>query len=236
MDEHLRTARADLARLVERGRAGELSALPALHRADRHAHADYRPAAVLLAFTPTTASPARFPAVDLFLVQRSPLLRHHPGQIALPGGRTDPGDDGPVGTALREAHEEIGLAPERVEVIGALPQVAVPVSRFLVTPVVGWAADAHGLETVEEGEVLHTLRVSVADLLAPEARATVTMHHFGTAGFAVDGGWVWGFTGNLLSAAFDELGWTRPWDAGRTYRMSVAEARGDDLPPATAEG
>ncbi|WP_454083535.1 NUDIX hydrolase [Georgenia sp. Marseille-Q6866] len=236
MDRHLAQARSDLERLVARGAAGELGQPQEMHRVDAVARAEYRPAAVLLLFTPTLARPDVFPGLDLYLVQRSPLLRHHPGQIALPGGRADDGDSGPAATALRETHEEIGLAPERVEVIGTLPQVAVPISRFLVTPVVGWSADPGGLEDVEVGEVLHTLRLPVSDLLDPAGRSTVTIHGHGSAGFAVQGGWVWGFTGNLLDGVFDELGWTRPWDRSREYAMSMAEARGDTLPPATPEG
>ncbi|WP_413450225.1 CoA pyrophosphatase [Georgenia phoenicis] len=236
MDRDLAQARSDLQRLVARAADGELGQPPEVHRVDARARAEYRPAAVLLLFTPTLVRPGLFPALDLFLVQRSPLLRHHPGQIALPGGRADPGDAGPAGTALREAHEEIGLPPERVEVIGTLPEVAVPISRFLVTPVVGWAADPGDLARVEVGEVLHTLRLPVSELLDPSGRSTVTIHGHGSAGFAVTGGWVWGFTGNLLDGVFDELGWTRPWDRGREYAMSMAEARGDTLPPPTPEG
>ncbi len=230
------SARGDLERLVTRAGRGELGELPDVHRVDARAQSDFRDAAVLVLLTPTAAASAGPPAADLFLVQRSPLLRQHPGQIALPGGRRDPQDRDIVATALRETHEEIGLAPGRVEVIGTLPRVAVPVSRFIVTPVVGWAADADALGEVEEGEVLHTLRLPVSGLLDPASRATVTIQGFGSAGFAVQGGWVWGFTGNLLDHLFDELGWTRPWDRARTYEMSFAEARGATLPPPTPEG
>jgi len=230
------TARADLERLVERAAAGGLGPPAEVHRFDPRTQGDYRPAAVLLLLTPTSAPGSGFPGLDLFLVQRSPLLRHHPGQIALPGGRADAQDAGPAQTALRETHEEIGLAADRVEVLGLLPPVAVPISRFVVTPVVGWCADAAGQDDVEPGEVLHTLRLPVGSLLDPACRATVTIHGHGSAGFAVSGGWVWGFTGNLLDGVFDELGWTRPWDRERRYPMSLAEARGDTLPPLTAEG
>src|SRR5699024_9172617 len=108
-------------------------------RHDPAEHAGYRRAAVLLLMTPSPE--AGGPGVDLFLVQRSPLLRHHPGQIALPGGRQDPADRDITDTALRETHEEIGLPAGRVEVIGVLPRVAVPISRYTVTPVLGWCAE-----------------------------------------------------------------------------------------------
>src|SRR5690606_32392052 len=86
VDRHQAAARSDLERLVARARAGELGPAPEAHRYDPAAHGDFRPAAVLLLFTPTTVPAAGFPGLDLFLVQRSPLLRAHPGQIALPGG------------------------------------------------------------------------------------------------------------------------------------------------------
>ena len=63
-------------------------------------------------------------------------MRKHPGQISFPGGRIDPGDDGPVAAALREAEEEIGLPPAAVEVIGIADRYRT-VTGFEVTPVVG---------------------------------------------------------------------------------------------------
>ncbi|MEE6280790.1 NUDIX hydrolase [Georgenia sunbinii] len=230
----LEPVRTALRGLAHRAALGQLPPVATIHRLDPTTVAGYRSAAVLLLFTPSTVPGD--PGVDLFLVQRSPLLRHHPGQIALPGGRVDPTDAGIEAAALRETHEEIGLPPERVEVLGRLPEMAVPVSSFVVTPVLGWAWDAAGLEDVDAGEVLHTLRLPVSSLLDPASRATVTIHDHGSAGFAAQGGWVWGFTGNLLDHTFDLLGWTLPWDRERTYEMSMAEAVGATLPPATAEG
>lgn len=208
--------------------------MPDVHRPDPVTQRDYRAAAVLILLTPSTAPAGEGPGTDLFLVQRSPLLRHHPGQIALPGGRQDPEDRDLVHTALRETHEEIGLPPERVEVLGTLPPLAVPVSRYAVTPVVAWSEHAEDREHVPAEEVLHTLRVPVSALLDSTNRATVELRGFPSAGFLVPGGWVWGFTGNLLDHFFDGLGWTLPWDRGRVHRLSMAEARGG--PATTAEG
>lgn len=72
----------------------------------------------------------------LLLTQRSSLLRHHPGQISFPGGAVDKTDCSIDATALREAHEEIGLNPKSVKIVGRLSALD-SVSGFQVTPVVG---------------------------------------------------------------------------------------------------
>jgi 8-oxo-dGTP pyrophosphatase MutT (NUDIX family) len=87
------------------------------------------PAAVLVAVVER-----RHPTVILTL--RPETMRRHPGQISFPGGRIDPGDDGPVAAALREAEEEIGLPPFEVDVIG-VADIYRTVTGFEVTPVVG---------------------------------------------------------------------------------------------------
>lgn len=71
----------------------------------------------------------------LFLTKRAATMRHHPGQIALPGGKVDPCDPDVTAAALREAHEEIGLHTDQVEVIGTLP-VHHTVTRFRITPLI----------------------------------------------------------------------------------------------------
>lgn len=72
----------------------------------------------------------------ILLTLRTQSLRSHAGQVALPGGTCDPGDCDPIATALRESHEEIGLTPSAVNVIGQLSPVILP-SGYRVTPVVG---------------------------------------------------------------------------------------------------
>src|SRR5262249_14577860 len=91
---------------------------------------DVKPAAVLV---PILAHPE---ALTLLLTKRAAHLKFHPGQVSFPGGRVDAGDSGPEETALREAREEIGLARERVELIGRLPNYLTG-TNYRITPVVG---------------------------------------------------------------------------------------------------
>ncbi len=89
-----------------------------------------RPAAVLIAIQETAEGP------QVILTQRASSLKHHAGQIAFPGGKRDEGDASLENTALREADEEIGLAPDNVQILGRLPAHET-VTGFTVTPVLG---------------------------------------------------------------------------------------------------
>ncbi len=211
--------RASLHDLGARTAAGGVAPLGGPNAYDAEVARGFRPSAVLLLFTP----PAGGTEPDLFLVQRSRELRHHPGEIALPGGRLEPGEDA-VAAALRETHEEIGLDPTHVDVLGELGPIMVPVTRFVVTPVLGWTDRAEEATHVEPGEVLHTIRVSVATLTAPESRRTVVIFGRRTHGFLLPEGLVWGMTANLLDHVLTELGWAQEWDPSR----EVVMRRGDD--------
>jgi 8-oxo-dGTP pyrophosphatase MutT (NUDIX family) len=183
-----------------------------------------RHAAVLMLFGPLDDRPAEFHGsavpqdLDVLLVERAGTLTDHPGQIAFPGGRIDAADGGAVAAALREAREETGLDTAGVEVLGVLPEVALPVSNFLVTPVLAWWASPSPVGVVDFGESAQVFRTPVADLLDPGNRRTAVTsgrHASRTPAFLVNGVTVWGFTGMLLDGLFEELGWTVPWDTGR---------------------
>lgn len=90
----------------------------------------YRPASVLVPIHP------REDEVEFVFVQRSEELRHHPGQIAFPGGSREPDGENALDCALREAEEEVGLAPARVEVLGAVEPCLTP-TGFSISPFVG---------------------------------------------------------------------------------------------------
>ena len=103
--------------------------------------------------------------LTVVLTQRTAHLKAHSGQVAFPGGRAEPGDASPEFTALREAREEIGLAPDRVEVLARLPDYFTR-TGYRVTPVVGLVAPP--LELLPDpNEVQDVFEVPLAFLLDP---------------------------------------------------------------------
>ena len=158
--------------------------------------------------------------LDVLLQRRSATMGHHPGQISFPGGGVEASDRDITATALREAVEETGLDPDGVEILGTLPDLAIPASNNLVTPVLAWWTRESQVAAVDQREAVEVFRVPVADLLEPGNRASVEhlldARTFRTPAFTVNGALVWGFTAIVLSRLFDELGWTVPWDHSRT--------------------
>ncbi len=107
----------------------------------------------------------RGPELRIILTRRAARLRHHPGQIAFPGGKRDPGDATDLDAALREAHEEIGLPPDRVQVLGTFDRHHT-VTRFTITPFVGLVAP--GFTPVpDRSEVDEVFEVPLAFVLDP---------------------------------------------------------------------
>jgi 8-oxo-dGTP pyrophosphatase MutT (NUDIX family) len=158
---------------------------------------DLEAAALVLLF-PDAAGNAR-----VLLTERPSALRHG-GQVSLPGGRREAGDDFPTGTALREAAEEVGLdsVAAGVRVLGVLDVVDVRVSRFLLTPVVALAERTPRLVR-HPGEVAAILEPPV-DIFLPDA--TITMAELERDGVRIryggypwEGRHVWGATARVLA-------------------------------------
>jgi 8-oxo-dGTP pyrophosphatase MutT (NUDIX family) len=149
----------------------------------------------------------------VLLQLRSDDLRHHAGQPAFPGGGIDPTDAGPVEAALREAVEEVGLDPSGVDVLTTLPELWLPPSGNLVTPVLAWWRAPSWVGAVDPNEVAAVSRVPLADLADPANRVMVK-HPMGYASpaFKVAGMLVWGFTGGILDRLLRLGGWERDWD------------------------
>ncbi|WP_238589037.1 NUDIX hydrolase [Pseudonocardia sp. HH130629-09] len=180
-----------------------------------------RRASVLMLFTDAGSG-----GPDVLLTERAATLRSHAGQVAFPGGRLDPTDTGPVHAALREAWEETGLDPSGVVPLTVLPDLFIPPTGFLVTPVLAHWASPSPVRVVDAAEVARVVRVPVAVLTDPANRFTVRgpRGHTGPA-FDAGGLMVWGFTAGLLSALLQRSGWERPWDAGRVLDLDDAWAR-----------
>lgn len=155
-----------------------------------------RPAGVLAPIIETEEG------LGLLLTKRSAALKHHPGQIAFPGGKQDEGDIDVIAAALREAHEEIGLPADHVDVLGVLPPHET-VTSFHVTPVIGFVKKPFTI-VAEPGEVDEVFAVPLDHVLNPDnyliqsRRWRGQMRHY----FVVPYGpyYIWGATARMLRA------------------------------------
>jgi 8-oxo-dGTP pyrophosphatase MutT (NUDIX family) len=159
------------------------------------------PAAVLVALVERPAG------LSVVLTRRTEHLRDHPGQISFPGGRMEPGDSGPLATALREAAEELGIANGLVSVAGYLPAHPV-ITGFAITPVVGFLG-AEVQFRPDPFEVAEAFEVPLAFLLEPGSGREI---YRSVRGFDVPlyeyqyaGHRIWGATGNILKTLIQTI-------------------------------
>ena len=170
-----------------------------LMRPDPALEPGLRPAAALLLIYPHAD------AWHVPLTVRGSGLRHHTGQVSLPGGRLDHPGESVETAALREAFEEIGVVPGEVEILGRLTAIPVVVSGHLLQPVVG-VAPRRPAFSLAASEVERLIELPVSRLLEPDAvaweeRARMLPPHgvMNVPYFEVDGARVWGATAMVLA-------------------------------------
>ena len=177
--------------------------------------ATYKPAAVLLSFWPADDD-----RVELVMTRRTDNLSSHQGQVSFPGGRVDDSDPTYEAAALREAWEELGIAPDTVRIMGRLDDAW---SRFghHVIPFVGWL-DQRPEITPNPGEVAEVLIADMQTIMQPEAeRDHKVVFPKGSdnphvvKAFEWEGGYVWGLTADLL---LELILWIRDEPSNRGHK------------------
>ncbi len=154
-----------------------------------------RLAGVLALFYPIENKP------HLVLMKRNTYPGVHSGQISLPGGQIEPHDETIEATALRETHEEIGVAAHLVDIVGRLTELYIPPSNFLVQPIVGLAKSRPHF-VPEAKEVERVLEIPFAAFAHPENLKETTVSARGftmqVPAFTIDGEIIWGATAMIL--------------------------------------
>lgn len=195
MSRHVARSGFDVQRLRNR-----LRSVP--ERTDDARFVGFTPAAVLVPIVIGGPEPT------LLLTRRTDHLHDHPGQIAFPGGRVDATDESPEATALREAQEEIGLTPDRIELIGRLPDYYITATGFRVTPVVGLLSRPLSLK-LDEFEVAEAFETPLSFLLDPANRRRGSIHHEGVTreywAMPWQGYNIWGATAGMIVSFAEHL-------------------------------
>jgi 8-oxo-dGTP pyrophosphatase MutT (NUDIX family) len=198
-DEVVQLDLAELRRRLTHGRLAERA-----EESDPGAEQDRRVLTAASVLVPVVARPDE---LTVLFTQRTAHLRNHSGQVSFPGGRAEPHDESREATALRETHEEIGLAPERVEVIGRLPDYCTR-TGYCITPVVGVLRPPLAL-VPDEREVEEVFEVPLSFLLDPRNHQRHSLVWEGETRwfFAIPFGsrYIWGATAGMLVNFYRQL-------------------------------
>ncbi len=132
----------------------------------------------------------------------------HSGQVSFPGGRKESGDDTLVSTAIREAHEEMNIEPDQLQVLGTLSELYIPPSNYLVLPVVAYCSEVPDF-IAEESEVAEIIESDLNFLFDPQCRKETILNVRGyeieAPYYDVNGHIVWGATAMILSELHDVI-------------------------------
>jgi len=135
--------------------------------------------------------------VRVVLTKRPDTMPTHAGHISFPGGRPEPTDNGPIDTALRETHEEVGIEPARVEILGFLPPIDTVEFNLLVLPVVGRVETP--LELVpSQREVAKVYTPLLSDLANPDSWWHVPWNDWKVWYYDLEGDTLWGATARMV--------------------------------------
>jgi 8-oxo-dGTP pyrophosphatase MutT (NUDIX family) len=157
--------------------------------------------------------------------KRQDDLRRHPGEISFPGGRYEDGEADLSATALREAHEEIGLPADAVEIVGALQPTPTIATGYAVYPFVGLIDPGHTW-TPSPGEVAEVLELPLDALLAGYGRRRLIRRGvpIRTDTYVVGDHLIWGATARILADLFDRIGPLLPSENASAARLSPSQS------------
>ncbi len=145
--------------------------------------------------------------LEVLLTKRASHLKHHPSQISFPGGKVEPTDTNLIHTALREAHEEIGLSPNEVSVVGQLPNYEV-ISGYQVTPIVALVDLPQYLQK-DTNEVAEIFQVPLQHFLQPNNHRSIQSyrngHHHDVHFFPYKHYNIWGATAAMLKDLIEHI-------------------------------
>lgn len=144
--------------------------------------------------------------LSMLLIKRAEYSGPHSNQVSFPGGKSEGGDTGPVQTALREAHEETGVHPEKIRILGKLTPLYIPVSNFTVTPFVGYTGNIPEF-IPDSREVKYIITVPLSHLLREKtvcnSRIELPGLDIEAPGYSINGEHIWGATAMIMAEFLD---------------------------------